>query len=155
MLVRVRKHPTLGILVASNGMAFNRARGSKTCKWTFGNVTGRYALVGISGRIYTAHRLVAETFLPNPEGKALVDHILHDTHDNNVCQIRWATPSENNRNRVDNIGIAELLDTNKSTYKKAWYSMNTEKAKQWYWKKREAGFHIVRGAERKQHWEKI
>ena len=158
MLVRVKKHPTLGVLVASNGMVFNRIRHSHY-KWTFGNVSGRYAIVKIDGKHYHVHRLVAETFLLNPEGKPQVDHILRDPYDNNVCQIKWATPSENCRNKDNNLGIANLLDIDKNTYQKAWYNLHAEKQseyqRQWYRKKREAGFHIVKDEYGKQHWEKI
>ena len=156
MLVRVKKHPTLGILVASNGMVFNRVGNSNAYKWTFGTVRGKYDTVNISGEIYLVHRLVAETFWPNTEGKPWVDHILRDTHDNNVFQIKWATPSENNRNRVDNIGLVERLGTtDMSTYHKAWYSIHAKKMREKYREKREAGFHYVLCEDGKHHWEKI
>lgn len=161
MLVRVKKHPTLGVLVASNGMVFNRASRYNTYKWTFGTISGiygrkiPYARVKIAGRLYQVHRLVAETFLPNLEGKKQVDHILRDSLDNNVCQIRWATPSENNRNRVNTTEFAELLAIDSKAYHKVWRSMHTEKRREKYRKKREAGFHVVRDADGKQHWEKI
>ena len=170
MLVRVKKHPTLGVLVASNGMVFNRVRHSHY-KWTFGSVTGRrYAMVSVDGKPYLVHRLVAETFLPNPEGKTQVDHILRDSLDNNVCQIKWATPTENIRNRTNTTEFAELLAIDRKAYHKVWNSMhaeeyrekylenrgkNLEQAKQRYWRKREDGFHRVRSADGKQHWEKI
>ena len=151
----------MGILVASNGMVFNRIRGSQTRKWTFGHpgANGRYDVVQVSGKQYRVHRLVAETFLPNPEGKIQVDHILRDTHDNNVCQIKWSTPTENNRNKSNNTGIAELWTTDRNLYRKIWHSMHVEKIREKhrgkYWEKREAGFHYVRGADGKKHWEKI
>lgn len=150
MLVRVKKHPTLGVLVASNGMVFHRVGRSQTYKWTFGSISCRsgrkipYARVKISGRLYQVHRLVAETFLPNPEGKKQVDHILRDSLDNNVCQIKWATPTENNRNRVNSTEFAELLAIDRKVYHKVWRN-----------KKLEDGFHRVTGADGKRHWEKI
>lgn len=155
MFVRVKKHPTLGVLVASNGMVFNRVGHSQTYKWTFGFVRDIYDGVKVSGKIYPVHRLVAETFLPNPEGKPQVDHILRDTHDNNVCQLKWATSTENNRNRVNSLGIAELWTMDKKLYQNVWRSMHAEKIREKYWEKREAGFHIVKGTDGKQHWEKI
>lgn len=44
------------------------------------------------------HRLVAETFIPNPENKPVVDHENRGTFDNRVCNLRWATLSENGAN---------------------------------------------------------
>ena len=44
------------------------------------------------------HRLVAEAFLENPEGKELVDHINGDPSDNRLSNLRWSTRSENTLN---------------------------------------------------------
>ena len=44
------------------------------------------------------HRIVAETFIPNPFNKPEVDHINGIRTDNNVCNLRWVTRTENNNN---------------------------------------------------------
>jgi len=45
------------------------------------------------------HRLVAEAFIPNPEGLPEVDHIKADKQNNKVSNLRWATGSLNTRSR--------------------------------------------------------
>ncbi len=46
----------------------------------------------------TIHRLVAEAFVDNPEGKRCVDHIDSNRKNNNWENLRPATHVENNRN---------------------------------------------------------
>lgn len=45
------------------------------------------------------HRLVAQAFLPNPEGKETVDHINHNRASADVEDLRWATMFEQIHNR--------------------------------------------------------
>ena len=51
------------------------------------------------------HRLVANAFMSNPEGKRYVDHINNIETDNRLTNLRFATHTENNINasmRKDN-----------------------------------------------------
>lgn len=53
-----------------------------------------------TGRPYYVHRLVAETFLPNPDNLPQVDHINTIRDDNRIENLRWVTPSKNNNNKL-------------------------------------------------------
>jgi hypothetical protein len=70
-------------------------RGGKILK---GNIQPNgYMRVGKKN--HSIHRLIAECFLPNPENKPEVDHINGIRHDNRLCNLRWATRSENSVNK--------------------------------------------------------
>lgn len=67
-----------------------------------------YYVVGISLNGFQEHkyihRLVAETFIPNPENKPQVNHIDGDKTNNCVDNLEWVTASENTRHAHD-IGL--------------------------------------------------
>lgn len=47
-------------------------------------------------RVYFVHRLVALTYLPNPKGLRVVNHIDGNKYNCNVDNLEWATHTENN-----------------------------------------------------------
>lgn len=53
---------------------------------------------------YTVHRLLAEAFILNPEGKPTVDHKDGNRMNNSLNNLRWASYSEQN-SRFDEVGV--------------------------------------------------
>ena len=92
-------HPTVGVLVRSNGEVFVPANGKHKAHWTFGWKSGNgYLNVRINGKQYLVHRLVAEAFIgPIPDGYE-VDHINRRRDSNFVKNLRITTRSGNSRN---------------------------------------------------------
>ena len=101
---RVKAHPTLGILVATDGHVMVPATRFSKAHWTLGNKhnTG-YRDVTINYKVYQVHRLVLETFVGQAtEGKPQADHINRVRDDNRIENLRWVSRSENQRNTIMN-----------------------------------------------------
>ena len=72
-----------------------------------------YRRVKLNNKDYFVHRVVALQWLKNddPSHKTVIDHINHDRSDNRLSNLRWCTPSENNKNRSSNgRDVFEYLD---------------------------------------------
>ncbi|HPS31706.1 MAG TPA: NUMOD4 domain-containing protein [bacterium] len=59
--------------------------------------TNGYLQVKIAGKSRNIHRIVAETFILNPENKPQVNHINRNKEDNRAKNLEWVTASENIR----------------------------------------------------------
>ena len=72
-----------------------------------------YIFVILNGNKKLKHRLIANQFIPNddPLHKTEVDHIIQDRDDYHISNLRWVTPSENNKNRLSYRGVVcEYVD---------------------------------------------
>ena len=73
---------------------------------------GGYNIVGLSNNSKTktipVHRLVALTFIENPENKAHVNHIDKNSLNNHLTNLEWATPKENNTHK--SLGIIQTTN---------------------------------------------
>lgn len=66
---------------------------------------GRYLIVSgyRDGKqtVQYVHRLVAQAFVPNPEGKPCVNHVDGNTRNNRADNLQWVTYAENTRHAIE------------------------------------------------------
>lgn len=91
----MREKEIYGLTIKENGEVYTK---SGKLKKTYDNGRG-YLIVALSinGK-YTSkaiHRLLAEAFIPNPEGLSDVDHIDGNKRNNNLDNLRWCTHGSN------------------------------------------------------------
>ena len=60
-----------------------------------------YKRCGFDSKCHIVHRLIAKTFIPNPENKRYVDHIDFNEQNNHVENLRWVTAKENTAHSVE------------------------------------------------------
>lgn len=91
-------HPELDFIQVSNLGKVYSTRASKMLKQ--GKMKNGYLrlVIRIDGKGTTklVHRLVAETFLPNPNQHETVNHIDGDKENNSLQNLEWCTYAENN-----------------------------------------------------------
>lgn len=130
----LKQHPTLGILVCSDGhIMVPRTRHTKA-HYTFGSSTDTgYKVVYINGKRYRVHRLVLETFIGECPKGFECDHKDRNRSNNRVENLRWVSHIDNNRNTsktesVNTRGGTHYYDS-VNDYNREWNKDNHEKRK--------------------------
>ena len=59
-------------------------------------------------KTYFIHRLIAETFIPNPDNLPYVDHIDRNVTNNSIENLRWVSHTSNCRNTKRNRAVVNL-----------------------------------------------
>lgn len=84
-----------------------KVRNNKTGRLLRQAIRGGYSFVGLSknckGTTKPVHRLVTLAFIENPDNKEQVNHIDKNRSNNNVSNLEWNTPLENNVHRSTNV----------------------------------------------------
>ena len=86
--------------------SFGNVRNKKTGRILKPSNRGGYYVVGLSNKktkTFQVHRLVAETFIENPENKAHVNHKDKNGLNNNLSNLEWNTPKENNIHKIEGV----------------------------------------------------
>jgi hypothetical protein len=68
---------------------------NKSGKAMIARKSQRYLMVKMRGKDKKIHRLVAETFIPNPDNKPQINHIDGNRHNNHCSNLEWVDTSEN------------------------------------------------------------
>lgn len=83
-----------------------------------GSICHGYLLVKLGDRLVSAHRLVAEAFIPNPENKSDVNHKGENKTNNHVNNLEWLTHKENNNYGTRNERATKALSKPVAQYSK-------------------------------------
>lgn len=109
LVSRIRDFPNYYVTDTGDVYSMNYGRTGRIKKLKLANHSTGYLKVWLPGKgAVFVHRLVAETFLPNPENKPQVNHKNGTKNDNRVENLEWATLSENMLHAFRILGIKNL-----------------------------------------------
>lgn len=92
----MRRYKDTEYFITEDGRVIRNGRELKIYK-------GNYSILKLSinntAKTRAVHRLVAETYIPNPENKPEVNHLDGDRTNNHISNLEWVTSSENKKHK--------------------------------------------------------
>lgn len=104
--------------VSKDGKIMKKLKSKEViCNLSLNKTTGYlYFSTGRKTGKVAFHRVMAETFLPNPSNLRNVDHIDRNKCNNNLDNLRWFSQQDNMLNRDGLLGVGLCSDRNR------WYA---------------------------------
>ena len=90
-----------------------------------------YLMVSIYRKSKKIHRLVAETFIPNPNNYPDVNHINENITDNRVENLEWCTKEYNHNYGTRNKRVSDKMINGKLSKQVFQYDLNGNLIKEW------------------------
>ena len=99
--------------------------------------TNGYLRTVLDRKTVKVHRVVAQTFVPNPQNKPTVNHINGDKADNRVTNLEWATKEEQTQHALSTgLWTKEKFGNMKAAHQSL--RVTTDEQLMWLWKEWEA-----------------
>jgi len=129
--LQIRFNDRIGTSIREDGAILCTTRWGKQY-WRHGSVDKNgYLRINFRHKTYHIHRLLAETFIPNPDNKPTVDHINRNRLDNSLDNLRWATQAEQHENRTIPMGRLGIRTKDRSGYNRALYQEYKSQGRCW------------------------
>lgn len=100
--------------ISSDGKVFS-VRNNKTLSIYVKNSGYKAVSLGANNQKHI-HRLIAETFIPNPNSYTEVNHIDGNKLNNDIANLEWCTPSQNNTHSY-RVGLKTVSEKQKQFIK--------------------------------------